>query len=302
MEKLLQWMECIEDVRQEKKVRHKFKDILVIVMFATLADADDWVEIAEFAEVYEDYLKKYISLENGVPSHDTIQRVMGMVSPEALQQLYIKWQGLLDSGEGEALKKIVCIDGKTMRGNKNKGEKPLHIVSAWSKEDGFCMGQRAVMEKSNEITAIPLLLETIQIKGNIITTDAMGTQTAIAEKIKSRRADYVLAVKGNQKTLYNDIKDYFSEKEFLIKIKEKGCYKKSIEKSHGQLETREYYQTGDIKWLCQRKDWKGIKRHNNGTQSTGKRRRKAYRVQIFHKQPARRHKPCQQGSAWALEC
>ena len=121
------------------------------------------------------------------------------------------------------------------------------------------MGQRAVMEKSNEITAIPLLLETIQIKGNIITTDAMGTQTAIAEKIKSRRADNVLAVKGNQKTLYNDIKDYFSEKEFLIKIKEKGCYKKSIEKSHGQLETREYYQTGDIKWLCQRKDWKGMK-------------------------------------------
>lgn len=100
MEKLLQWMEYIEDVRQEKKVRHKLKDILVIVMFATLADADDWVEIAEFAEVYEDYLKKYISLENGVPSHDTIQRVMGMVSPEALQQLYIKWQGLLDSRKG----------------------------------------------------------------------------------------------------------------------------------------------------------------------------------------------------------
>ena len=262
MEKLLQWMEYIEDVRQEKKVRHKLKDILVIVLFATLADADDWVEIAEFAEVYEDYLKKYIGLENGVPSHGlngTIQRVMGMVLLEAMQQLYLKWQGLLDSGEGEALKKIVCIDGKTMRGNKNRNEKPLHIVSAWSKEDGFCMGQRAVMEKSNEITAIPLLLETIHIKGNIITIDAMGTQTAVAEKIKSRRADYVLAVRRNQKTLYNDIKDYFSEKEFLIKIKEKGCYKKSIEKAHGQMKTREYYQTGDIKWLCQYKDWKGMK-------------------------------------------
>ena len=96
------------------------------------------------------------------------------------------------------------------------------------------------MEKSNEITAIPLLLETIHIKGNIITIDAMGTQTAVAEKIKSRRADYVLAVRRNQKTLYNDIKDYFSEKEFLIKIKEKGCYKKSIEKAHGQMKTREF--------------------------------------------------------------
>lgn len=182
-----------------------------------------------------------------------------MVSPEALQQLYVKWQELLDRGEGEALKRIVCIDGKTMKGSRKKEKKPLHIVSAWSKEDGFCMGQKAVLEKSNEITAIPLLLETIQIKGSIVTTDAMGTQTAIAEKIKSRHADYMLAVKGNQKTLYNDIKDYFSEKEFLGKIKEKGCYKKSIEKAHGQVETREYYQTSDIKWLCQRKDWKGMK-------------------------------------------
>ncbi len=249
MEELLQWMEYIEDVRQEKKVRHKLKDILVIVLFATLANADDWMEIAQFAEVYEDYLKKYIRLENGVPSHDTIQRVMGMVSPEALQHLYVKWQELLDSGRGELLKKIICIDGKTMRGSKKKDEKPLHVVSAWSKEDGFCMGQKAVTEKSNEITAIPVLLETIQIKGNIVTIDAMGTQTAIAEKIKNRRADYILAVKRNQKTLYNDIKDYFSEKEFLEKIKEKGCYKKTVEKAHGQVETREYYQTGDIKWL-----------------------------------------------------
>lgn len=104
MEGLLQWMEYIEDVRQEKKVRHKLKDILVIVLFATLANADDWMEIAQFAEVYEDYLKKYIRLENGVPSHDTIQRVMGMVSPEALQHLYVKWQELLDSGEEELLK------------------------------------------------------------------------------------------------------------------------------------------------------------------------------------------------------
>lgn len=144
-------------------------------------------------------------------------------------------------------------------GTGGKKKNYCTIVSAWSKEDGFCMGQKAVLEKSNEITAIPLLLETIQIKGNIVTIDAIGTQTAIAEKIKSRYTDYVLAVKRNQKTLYNDIKDYFSEKEFLEKIKEKGCYKKTVEKAHGQVETREYYQTGDIKWLEQRKGWKGMK-------------------------------------------
>ena len=112
-----------------------------------------------------------------------------MVSPEILQQLYGKWQERLNRNEGELLKKIICIDGKTMRSNKRNGEKPGHIVSAWSKEDGYCLGQKAVGEKSNEITAIPELLEKIQVKGQIVTIDAMGTQTAIAEKIRNKRAD-----------------------------------------------------------------------------------------------------------------
>ena len=213
MEELLNWMEYIEDVRQKKKVRHLLKDILVIVLFATLANADDWVEIALFAQVYEEYLKKYIELKNGPPSHDTIQRVMGMISPDILQQLYGKWQDLLNREEGEALKKIICIDGKTMRSNKQGKEKPSHIVTAWSREDGFSLGQKAVSEKSNEITAIPELIERLQIKGQIITIDVMGTQTVIVEK--------------------------------------------SGEK--GQIETREYYQTEDIRWMIQKKDWKGLK-------------------------------------------
>ena len=213
MEELLNWMEYIEDVRQKKKVRHLLKDILVIVLFATLANADDWVEIALFAQVYEEYLKKYIELKNGPPSHDTIQRVMGMISPDILQQLYGKWQELLNREEGEALKKIICIDGKTMRSNKQGKEKPSHIVTAWSREAGFSLGQKAVSEKSNEITAIPELIERLQIKGQIITIDVMGTQTVIVEK--------------------------------------------SGEK--GQIETREYYQTEDIRWMIQKKDWKGLK-------------------------------------------
>lgn len=159
MEELLQWMEYIEDVRQERKVRHLLKDILVIVLFATLANADDWVEIALFAENFQDYLKKYIGLKNGPPSHDTIQRVMGMIAPDTLQQLYGKWQDLLNREEGKVLKKIICLDGKTMRGNSRNKEKPSHIVSAWSKEDGFCLGQKAVEEKTNEITAIPEVLD-----------------------------------------------------------------------------------------------------------------------------------------------
>ena len=259
MEELLLWMEYIEDVRQEKKVRHLLKDILVIVLFATLANADDWVEMALFAESFQDYLRKYIELKNGPPSHDTIRRVMGMISPDILQQLYGKWQELLNREEGERIKKIICIDGKTMRGNSEKKGKPAHIVSAWSKEDGFCLGQKAIEEKSNEITAIPELLEKLQIKGQIVTIDAMGTQKGIAEKIRSRCADYVLAVKGNQGTLHKDLQEYFADKDLRKKAREEGGYTKTQEKAHGQIETREYYQTEDIKWLRQRKEWKGIK-------------------------------------------
>lgn len=258
MQELLEWLEYIEDGRQQRKVRHTLKDILVIVLFATLANADDWVEMALFAESYQDYLRKYIELKNGIPSHDTIRRVMGMLSPEILQQLYGKWQERLNQDEGEVLKKIICIDGKTMRSNKKGDEKASHIVSAWSKEDGFCLGQKAVEEKSNEITAIPELLDKIEVKGQIVTIDAMGTQTAIAEKIKKKRADYVLALKRNQNRLYEDVEEYFSDEVFQKGIRESGNYKKTQEKAHGQIETREYYQTEDIKWLSQKKNWKGL--------------------------------------------
>ena len=259
MEELLNWMEYIEDARQAKKVRHKLKDILVIVLFATLANADDWVEMELFAKEYQDFLRKYIELKNGIPSHDTLNRVMGMVSQEVLQQLYSKWQELLNRDEGEALKKIICIDGKTMRSNKKKEGKPSHIVSAWSREDGFCLGQKAVEEKSNEITAIPKLLEKIQIKGQIVTIDAMGTQKEIAETIRKKRADYVLAVKGNQATLYEDLKLYFQDAEVQEEIKKKRGYSRIVEKAHGQIEKREYYQTEEIGWLQGKKEWKGIK-------------------------------------------
>src|SRR5699024_6431851 len=149
---------------------------------------------------------------------------------------------LLNRNEGEKLKKIICIDGKTMRSNGNKKQKANHIVSAWSKEDGFCLGQKAVEEKSNEITAIPKLLEQINIKGHVVTVDAMGKQTAIAEVIRKKRAEYVLAVKKNHGILHEEISLYFDEEE-KKEIKEKGNYKKTVEKAHGQIEIREYYQT-----------------------------------------------------------
>lgn len=127
MEELLNWMEYIEDVRQARKVRHKLKDILVIVLFATLANADDWVEMELFAKEYQDFLRKYIELKNGIPSHDTLNRVMGMLSPEVLQQLYSKWQELLNRDEGEALKKSSVLTEK--RCVRIKEKKENHLIS-----------------------------------------------------------------------------------------------------------------------------------------------------------------------------
>ena len=124
MKEILDYAGTVMDIRQEKKVLHKMADIILLVFFATLANADDWVEMALFADYYQDYLRKYIELKNGPPSHDTIRRVMGMISPEILQQLYGKWQERLNQNDGELLKKIICIDEKTMRSNKRK-EEPL---------------------------------------------------------------------------------------------------------------------------------------------------------------------------------
>ena len=211
----------------------------------------------DFARNHEEYLRRYLDLKHGIPSHDTIQRAMGMVRTEYLQQLQTKWQELLNSNEGEVTKKIICIDGKTMRSNKRGERRPNHIVSAWCREDGYCLGQKTVEEKSNEITAIPEVLDAIGIKGQVVTIDAMGTQTAIAEKIREKRADYVLALKGNQGTLHEDVKLYFQDWKEELKVS--GGYYRTMEKAHGQTEIREYYQTEDIKWLSGKKNWKGLK-------------------------------------------
>ena len=289
MQELLEWMEYIEDKRQQRKVRYTLKDILVIVLFATLANADDWVEIALFAEDYQDYLQKYIELKNRPPSHDTTRRVMGMISPEILQQLYTKWQERLNRNDGELLKKIICIDGKTMCANKRKEEKPSHIVSAWSKEDGFCLGQKALEEKSNEITAIPELLEKIQIKGQVITIDAMGTQKGIAEKIKKKRADYVLALKGNQGTMYEDAKEYFKEKKVFERNPRKGCYKRRSRKSpqpdrnKGVLSDRRYRVDGAKERM------EGFEKHCYGEENPKERWNRERGVSLFYQQSAGRY-------------
>ena len=254
MKTLLDYVSTVTDARQEKKVLHKMMDIIMLVFFAMLANADDWVEMEVFGKEHETFLRNYLELTNGIPSHDTIQRVFAMVPSEFLENFQKRWNEMLSSDEGDKIKKLLAIDGKTQRGNGSKNQKANHIVSAVD-ERGFCLGQKRVEEKTNEIKAIPELLDCLNIKGTIITTDAMGTQTAIVKKIRQKKADYVLALKANQGNLLEDVRLYFSDREFL----KKSAYKKTIEKARGKTEKREYWQTDDISWLSQKKEWAGLK-------------------------------------------
>jgi len=179
---------------------------------------------------------------------------MAMVPPEYLQGFQTQWNEMLNSGEGEKIKKILAIDGKTQCGNGDKNQKANHTVSAVD-ENGFCLGQKRVNEKSNEITAIPELIDGLNVKGHIITTDAMGTQTEIVKKIRQKRADYVLALKANQTSLHEDVKLFFDTQECLS-----ACtYTKTVEKARGGIEKREYWQSDDVLWLPQRGKWAGLK-------------------------------------------
>lgn len=254
MKTLLDYVSTVTDCRQEKKILHKMMDIIMIVFFAMLANADDWVEMEVFAREHEDFLRNYLELPNGIPSHDTLQRVFAIVPSEFLENFQRQWNEMLNSDEGDKIKRLLAIDGKTQRGNSSKSQKANHIVSAVD-ERGFCLGQTRVEEKTNEIKAIPELLDCLNIKGTIITTDAMGTQKDIVKKIRQKQADYVLALKANHGNLLEDVQLYFSENEHV----QRSAYKKSIEKARGKIEKREYWQTDDISWLGQKKDWRGLK-------------------------------------------
>ena len=249
----------IRDIRQEWKIKHKVADIIAIVLFALLANADEWELIEDFAYANEEFLRKYLQLPNGIPSHDTIQRVIGMIDPKEMQKLQMAWSEIINSEEGDKIKKILNIDGKTIRGSASAKKKALHIVSCYSHTDGISFGQTVVNEKENEIVAIPDLLDELSIKDTVVTIDAMGTQTAIAEKIIDKQADYVLALKGNQGNLHKDVIDYFDDPDFIKRIKVEGNYSKTIEKAHGQVEIREYYQTGDVDWYEDKDKWKNLK-------------------------------------------
>ena len=242
------------DLRQKGKIKHQLHEIVGISFFAIIANTQDCVDIQHFAEHHLQELRTIFTLKHGIPSHDTISRTFAMLDPKYLQQFQQHFNQLLTTGEGEKLRKIFAIDGKTQKGNQSKTHKPNHIVSVVD-ENGFCLGQEIVDEKSNEITAIPELINNLNVKGHTITLDAMGTQREIARKIRQKRANYVLALKANQKTLYLETSMCFEDPEFLVKCQ----YHRTVEKVRGVIEQREYWQSDDIGGLSGRRDWAGLR-------------------------------------------
>jgi len=250
---LLEWLVRAEDPRQQAKVNHPMKDIIAIVFFATLANAGEWGEIYLFAVSNEKHLRKYLELPNGIPSHDTIQRVFAMVPSGFLQEFRERWDRIVSGSVGGKLRKILALDGKTQRGNGSAAQKANHIVSAVD-GDGFCLGEALVDGKSNEVTAIPELLKSLDVRGHVVTIDAAGCQRDIAALIRRKGAHYVLALKGNQGTLNTDVREYFGDPGLLA-----GCaYHRTVDKARGAVEIREYWQTADVSWLPQRKAWSGL--------------------------------------------
>ena len=245
----------IIDFRQQGKVLHKLIDILFIAVVATIANADSWTEVEAFAEAREEWFKKYIELEHGIPSHDTFERVFENIDSEAFNKAFIDWvKGIASNSEG----RIIAIDGKTSRGSHDGEKSAVHIVNAWVDENDLILGQLKTFKKSNEITAIPELLDLLFIKGSIITIDAMGTQKKIAEKIIEKKADYVLALKGNHGTFSEEVKKYFGEALECNFEDIKYSKKVTLEKGHGRIEKREYYQTDDIDWFVEKNLWKNL--------------------------------------------
>ena len=248
----------IKDPRMERKKLHSLKDILVIAVCATICGADNWEDIAEFGKAKQKWFASFLELENGIPSHDTFRRVFILLDNIELKTLFVDWiSSVVSLSKGT----LVNIDGKNLCGSKepNKNKKALNVVSAWASEQSVVLGQVRCEEKSNEITAIPELLKILDLKGCIVTIDAIGCQTEIVKEIVEKEADYVISLKGNQGNLHREIKDYLDWAERIGFKEIKYDYVETLEKGHGRIEQRRCWVTEEIDWLPEKEKWKNLK-------------------------------------------
>lgn len=262
--------DTVKDYRHPSYTRHLLGDIIMIVFFAILGNANEWAEIESFAKKKEKWLRKYLELPNGIPTDDTYRIVIGNINAEHFFQLTVQIllhtvDGIIAVSENEIHEKsIVSVDGKESRGSKrmttNAGKvKALQTLNVYSGDYGICLAQKFISDKTNEIPAAQELLKLMDLKGTIVTADAMNCQKETAATIIDSNGDYALALKGNQPQFYEEVREYF-DAETLEKLKKQdGCWYRTVEKEHGGAAVRDYYITEDIEWYSERNKWKGLK-------------------------------------------
>lgn len=296
----------LEDPRVERNQRHNFMDIILLTICAVVSGAEGWEAIEEFGHAKRDWLKKYGRFDHGLPSHDCIARVISPAIAQRLSDLFssVGSQAVADATGGE----IIAVDGKCARGSRDRqrDRAALHMVSAWACTNRLVLGQEATAEKSNEITAIPKLLALLELKGCIVTLDAMGCQQAIATQIHQQGGDYVLGLKGNQSTLQESVADFFTVARAGQFAGVAHAYHEELDKDHGRLEVRRYWISEELGTLPDHRLWAGLRSiglvERQCTQASGR----CVEQRYFLTSSPRTRKPllprCAATGAWKTGC
>lgn len=263
---LIEHFSDLPDPRVVKRCDHDLPDVLLIAVCTLLCGGTGFDDMADFGRAKEAWFKTFLTLRHGIPSHDTFNRVFAALKPAAFLDCFLRWtQSLRETVAHE----IVALDGKALRRAARRGQSARYIVSAWAQSNGLVLGQLKVADKSNEITALPQFLRVLELAGCIVTIDAMGCQKAIAKEIIEADADYVLALKGNQETVHEEVKTYLDDaivqqtqaaarKTKVKPLPELACTE-TVEKDHGRLEIRRYWQSGRLEWFADRAQWEGLR-------------------------------------------
>jgi predicted transposase YbfD/YdcC len=252
-----EYFATLTDPRVDRTKLHELMDILVVAICAVICGADRWVGMEAYGRAKEQWLRQFLALPNGIPSHDPFARVLARLNPEELQRCLLRWMQAVSEGtQGE----VIAIDGKTLRRSSDhaRGKSTIHMVSAWASANRLVLGQQKVDEKSNEITAIPALLQLLELKGCIVTIEAMGCQKAIARAILTQEADYVLTLKANHGLLYEEVQRFFvwaRQRQFIDVAHEEYH---TLDSTHGRAEERRYWLVSDLTWLTAKQEWAGL--------------------------------------------